>query len=55
MPLAFVWEIYQWLVDSPSQRASNAENVSTWLHYHAFVTSKYAIWFTHSRGAYSSA
>ena len=34
--LAFVRGIHRWPVKSPSQRASNAENVSIWWRHHAF-------------------
>ena len=32
--LAFVREIHRWPVNSPSQRASNAENASVWWRHH---------------------
>ena len=32
--LAFMREIHRWPVDSPSQRTSNAKNVSIWWHHH---------------------
>ena len=32
--LAFVRAIHRWLVDSPPQRSSNAENVSIWRRHH---------------------
>ena len=35
MSLAFVRVIHQWLVDFPSQKASNVENVSIWWHDNA--------------------
>ena len=36
--LAFVRGIHGWPVNPPSQRASNAENVSTWWRHHVSVT-----------------